>query len=172
MVVVLAMVSLRPASNLITVIALSTDWWYFSVMTYVKKIFNTVVRRGDRLGIVVSVSVSDAGNTYGVEWEDAPGEVEPIDEGDAEVDFEASFMKLWDQYIELEKQWDEAKEEARICRMCFAGLRDLVVESGYQVLPHLASFQPLAATMSSLESMRREIRHRLDERYNRTKKRA
>lgn len=69
----------------------------------------------------------------------------------------------------LEKELEEAKIEAQICREGFSGLRDLCVANGFMVVPNLRDYQPLRATMESLRGMKAEIKRRLDEAYNRPK---
>lgn len=70
----------------------------------------------------------------------------------------------------LERELEEAKMEAHICRECFSKLRDLCVAKGFQVVPHLQGYEPLKEVMESLEGMKREIARRLEEVYSRPKK--
>lgn len=69
----------------------------------------------------------------------------------------------------LRRELAEARAEAQICREAFSRLRDLCVANGYQVVPHLQAFEPLKATMESLDGMKREIARRLNGSYNRRK---
>lgn len=76
--------------------------------------------------------------------------------------------KLWKEAKKAEAERDkmkvelaEARVEANICRECFSKLRDLCVAKGFQVVPHLQEYEPLKATMESLEGMKAEIARRL-----------